>query len=174
MCVCVCVTSSRWQRGGHEVAGENSNFGGIHVKVAHFLQMEGAVRVRGMHRASNTAPHRRWVPLLSWVRPQYHQDQQFFCLVGPPLVCTTPTTTPPEVPRAGSRTGPPLQSLVATVAGRPGAPRRPVLQPWRPAAAHSRVFRRGPGQPTLMTVFWPTKQDPGSSLGPTLRPLWAR
>ena len=28
-----------------------------------------------------------------------------------------PTTTPPEVPRAGSRTGPPLQSLVATVAG---------------------------------------------------------
>ena len=64
-----------------------------------------------------------------------------------------PTTTPPGVPRAGSRTGPPLQSLVATVAGRPGAPRRPVLRPWRPAAAHPRVFRRGPGQPTLMTVF---------------------
>ena len=47
-----------------------------------------------------------------------------------------PTTTPPGVPRAGSRTGPPLQSLVATVAGRPGTPRRPVLRPWRPAAAH--------------------------------------
>ena len=67
-----------------------------------------------------------------------------------------PTTTPPGVPRAGSRTGPPLQSLVTTVAGQPGAPRQPVLWPWRPAAAHPRVFRRGPGQPTLMTVFWPT------------------
>ena len=85
-----------------------------------------------------------------------------------------PTTTPPGDSRAGSRTGPPLQSLVATVAGRPGAPRRPVLRPWRPAAAHPRVFRRGPGQPTLLTVFWPTKQDPGYCLGPALRPLWAR
>ena len=44
----------------------------------------------------------------------------------------------------------------------------------RPAAAHPRVFRRGPGQPTLLTVFWPTKQDPGYCLGPALRPLWAR
>ena len=85
-----------------------------------------------------------------------------------------PTTTPPGDSRAGSRTGPPLQSLVAMVAGRPGAPRRPVLRPWRPAAAHPRVFRRGPGQPTLLTVFWPTKQDPGYCLGPALRPLWAR
>ena len=42
---------------------------------------------------------------------------------------------------------------MATVAGRPGAPRQPVLRPWRPAAAHPRVFRRGPGQPTLLTVF---------------------
>ena len=64
-----------------------------------------------------------------------------------------PTTTPPGDSRAGSRTGPPLQSLVATVAGRPGAPRRPVLRPWRPAAAHPRVFRRGLGQPTFLTVF---------------------
>ena len=82
VCVCVhvcvvCVTSPRWRHGGHEVAGEDSNFGGIHAEVAHFLQMEGAVRVRGTRRASDTAPHRRRVPLLSWVRPQYHQDQQF-------------------------------------------------------------------------------------------------
>ena len=41
----------------------------------------------------------------------------------------------------------------ATVTGRPGAPRRLVLRPWRPAATHPRVFRRGPGQPTHMTVF---------------------
>ena len=75
--MCVCVTSPRWRHGGHEVAGEDSNFGGIHAEVAHFLQMEGAVRVRGTRRASDTAPHRRRVPLLSWVRPQYHQDQQF-------------------------------------------------------------------------------------------------
>ena len=47
------------------------------------------------------------------------------------------------------RIGLPLQPLVATVAGPPGAPRRPVLRPWRPAATHPRVFRRGPGQPTL-------------------------
>ena len=73
-----------------------------------------------------------------------------------------------------THTGPPLQSLVATVASRPGVPQRPVLRPWHPAAAHPMVFRHGPGQPTLMTVFWPTKQDPGSSLGPALRPLWAR
>ena len=70
-----------------------------------------------------------------------------------------PTTTPPGVPRAGSQTGPPLQSLVATVAGRPGVPRWPVLRPWRPAAAHPRLFRHGPGQPTLMMIFWPTKQE---------------
>ena len=57
----------------------------------------------------------------------------------------------------------PLQPLVATVTSRPGTPRRPVLRPSRPAATHPRVFRRGPGQPTLMTVSWPTKQDPGSS-----------
>ena len=89
VCVCVCVMSPRWQHGGHEVAGEDSNFGGIHAEVAHFLQMEGAVRVRGTRRASDTVPHQRWVPLLSWVQPQYHQAQQIFCLVGPPLVRTT-------------------------------------------------------------------------------------
>ena len=80
VCVCVCVcarASPRWRHGGHEVAGEDSNFGRIHAEVAHFLQMEGAVRVRGTRRASDTAPHWRRVPLLSWVRPQYHQDQQF-------------------------------------------------------------------------------------------------
>ena len=51
VCVYVCVTSSRWRSGGHEVAGEDSYFGVIHAKVAYFLQMEGAVRVRGTHRA---------------------------------------------------------------------------------------------------------------------------
>ena len=52
-----------------------------------------------------------------------------------------PTTTPPGVSRAGSQTGLPLQPLVATATGQPGAPRRPVLRPWRPAAAHPRVFQ---------------------------------
>ena len=48
---------------------------------------------------------------------------------------------------------PTLTVSSGSVVGRPGAPRRPVLRPWRPAAAHPRVFRRGPGQPILMTVF---------------------
>ena len=82
------MTSPRWGHGGHEVAGEDSNFGGMHAKVAHSLQMEGAVHVRGTCRTSDTAPHRQ-VPLLSWVRPQYHQVEQFFCLIGPPLIRTT-------------------------------------------------------------------------------------
>ena len=60
-----------------------------------------------------------------------------------------PTTTPPGVPRSGSLTGLPLQSLVATVAGRPGAPRRPVLRPWRPAAAHPRVLGVGLASPPI-------------------------
>ena len=77
---------------------------------------------------------------------------------------------PPGVSRVGSRTGPPLQPLVATVTGRPGAPRRPVLRPWRPAATHPRDFRHGSGQSTLMTVSWSTKQDPGYCLGPAPRP----
>ena len=72
VCVCVCATSPRWRCGGPKVAGEESNFGGIHAEVAHFLQMEGAVRVRGTRRASDTVSHWRQVPLLSLVRPQYH------------------------------------------------------------------------------------------------------
>ena len=68
-CVRVCVTSPRWLCGGHEVAGEDSNFRGIHAEVAHFLQMERAVCVRGTRRASDTVRHRRQAPLLSWVDP---------------------------------------------------------------------------------------------------------
>ena len=45
MCVCVCVMSPRWQRGGHEVTGEDSNFVGIQAEVTHFPQMEGAICV---------------------------------------------------------------------------------------------------------------------------------
>ena len=60
VCVFVCVTSPRWGHGGHEFTGEDSNFGGIHAEVAHFLQMEGAVCVQVRRRASNTVPHRRW------------------------------------------------------------------------------------------------------------------
>ena len=89
------------------------------------------------------------------------------CLCGHVCVCVC---RPPGVSRGGSRTGPPLQPLVTTVTGRPGAPRRPVLRPWRPAATHPRDFRHGSGQSTLMTVSWSTKQDPGYCLGPALRP----
>ena len=86
VCACVCdVTKIATQR----PRGEDSNFGGIHAEVAHFLQMEVAVHRRGTRRASDTVPHRRRVPLLSWVQPQYQQNQQIFCLVGPPLVRTT-------------------------------------------------------------------------------------
>ena len=85
----MCVMSPRWQRGGHEVNGEDSNFGGIHAEVTHFPQMEGAVCIQGTRRASDTVPRRRQMLLLLWVRPQYHQAQQFFCLVGSSLVRTT-------------------------------------------------------------------------------------
>ena len=162
MYVCVCVTSSRWRCGGHEVAGEDSTFGGIHAKVAHFLQMEGAVRVEACAEPAIQLPI---------------GDGCRFCrvpsrpaILSPRWTSTLPYHHTPGVPRAGSWTGPPLQYLMATMAGRPGAPRRPVLQPWRQAAAHPGAFRRGPGQPTLIT----TKQDPGYCLGPALRPLWAR
>ena len=153
--VCVCVLSSRWRRGGHEVAGEDSNFGGIHAKVAHFC------RWKELYAYEPHAEPAMQLPISDGCR---------FCRGSDPNTIKTsnslprwtstrphhPTTTPPGVPRAGSQTGPPLQSLVTTVAGRLGAPRQPVLWPWRPAAAHPRVFRRGPGLPTLMTVFWPT------------------
>ena len=77
MCVCVCVCDvtkmamrrpqGHWRR--EQFWGEVAHF---HAEVAHFLQMEGAVRVRGTRRASDTVSHWRQVPLLSWVRPQYH------------------------------------------------------------------------------------------------------
>ena len=68
------VTSPRWRHRGHEVAGEDSNFGEIHSKVAHFLQIKGAVRVRGTRRASDTAPHRRRALLLSLRRGGQNTD----------------------------------------------------------------------------------------------------
>ena len=62
----------------------------IHAKVVHFLQMEGAVCVRGTRRASDTAPIGDGCRFCRGSDPnEYHQDQQFFCLVGPPLVRTT-------------------------------------------------------------------------------------
>ena len=63
------------------------------------------------------------------------------------------TTTHPGVTQAGSRTSPPLQPLVATVTGRPGAPRWPVLRLWRPAATHSRVYGVGLASPSLCPQF---------------------
>ena len=64
----------------------------------------------------------------------------------------------------------PLQPLVATVADPPGSPRQPVLRPWRPAATHPRVFRRGPGQPTLQ-YFLGLQTGPRLLPGPCPTPL---
>ena len=90
--VCVCVTSSRWWHGGHEVAGE---------------------------------------------------DQQFFRLVGPPLVRTTLLPHP-----LGN-----LELAVESV---------------YPYSLYSGYGGRSTWR--ALTVSWPTKQDPGSSLGPALHP----
>ena len=73
--------SPRWQRGGHEVTGEDSNFVGIQAEVTHFLQMEGAVRVRGTRRASDTVPHRQQMLLLPWVRPSTIKPSNSFALL---------------------------------------------------------------------------------------------
>ena len=139
--------------------------------MVHFLQMEGALRVRGTHRASDTVPHRQQVLLLSCVQSQCHQAQQFFASAD--LHPSIPITTPPP-PRAGSRTDPPLLvlPLVATVICQLtwctsidglfyGHGAQLPLTPG---------FSGGPGQPILMTVSWPTKQDPGYCLGPALCP----
>ena len=156
----------RWRR---------QQFRGFHAKVAHFLQMEGAVCIRGTRRASVTAPHRRQVPLLSWVRPQYHQDQQFFASLdlhssAPPYHHTPwgPSSWQSDRPTltVSSGYGGQLTRCASTACVTAMAPSC--------RSAHPRVFRRGPGQPTLMTDFWPTNQDPGYCLGPALRPLWAR
>ena len=63
------------------------------------------------------------------------------CLVGPPFVRTTLPPHPLGSLELAVRLVYPLQPLVATATGQPGAPRRPVLRPWRPAAAHPRVFQ---------------------------------
>ena len=164
------VTSPRWQHGGHEVAGEDCNFGGIHAEVAHFFA-DGRNCARTRHTQSQryNSPSVKGAAFVMGPTPVPSSPAYLL-----PRSTSTrpyhPTTPPPGIPRAGSRTGPPLQLLVATVIGQPGAPRRPVLRSWRPAATHPRGFWCGPGQHTLMTVSWPMKQDPGCCLGPALRP----
>ena len=128
-CVCVsvhtyvCVTSPRWRRGGHEVAGEQQ-FRVIRTEVAHFSADRWSFtrigRALEPARQLPVGSRRRFcsTPVLSkpsnlslrWTSTRQHH----------------PTTTPPGVSCAGSQTGPPSRPLVATVAGLPGVPRRSV------------------------------------------------
>ena len=68
VCVCVCVrvsvvceTSSRWQRGGHEVAGGDSEFAQS-SKTGAFLLTGGVVRAKGTFVAKVAARRRQKVP----------------------------------------------------------------------------------------------------------------
>ena len=110
VCVCVCVrvsvvceTSSRWQRGGHEVAGGDSEFAQSSKTVA-FLLTGGIVRAKGTFVANwQLAAGRRCQVFGSVSTPRPSQPSPFSTswpstrrhhyTTIPPKVCSDSTTS---------------------------------------------------------------------------------
>ena len=133
--------------------------------MVHFLLIEGAVRIRGTRRASNTVPHQQRYRICRGSDPRTIKPSNSFASFNlhwsvPPYHHTpwglSSWLSDRSTLTASSGYGDRSTWCTSTA----------CLWPWRPAATHPRVFRYGPGQPTLMTVSWPTKQDLGYCMGP--------
>ena len=167
-CVCVCVCAWRHQDSGVEARGRNSNFR------VNFMRKWGicswwveVYAYRAHFRASDAASLQQLAPLLSPVCIHFHQNPANYTLCWTLPVNTT--LSPSGVSWARSWTIPPSRPPVTT-----------VYQAVYPARPDVHFYSQGAQQPLTPGLSGvglaspPNWQDPGSSLGPALGPLWAR